>query len=147
MSLHLRYQPLFSRSQRGIVRLVCEAFGQGPPGANPELGEDVAEVKLDSLDADVQLCRGFPVGAASRDQPCDGQFARSKAERALAKSSPFADDLAGTGPELNAASGKFLVTYRHVRARGQPGQQSACRAEPGDGFRPPRRLAKPSALG
>src|SRR5580704_5611607 len=38
------------------------------PGPDAELVEDMAEVELDGLDADVQLGSGLPVGASGGDE-------------------------------------------------------------------------------
>ena len=110
--------------------------GQRSPGTNSELGEDVAQVKLDPLDADVQLGGGLPVGPARRDQPGNSQLGSAQAERART----------GLVPELNAARGEFLLAGQHVGTCTEPGQPLAGSAQPGDRLRPPGRLAEPPAV-
>jgi len=57
---------------RASARALAEPRGQLPASGDPELGEGVARVVLDGLDAHDQLTGDLPVRPSGRGQPRDG---------------------------------------------------------------------------
>lgn len=125
-------------------------------GSDAELIEDVAEVELDGLDADVQLGGGLPVGAAGGDQPGHrllgrgeaGQRGRGLGPRGYPSGGelPVADPSGRTGrPGWSGAAGPSVLLRaaqaRQVRARAAawPRVQG-----PGAGWSGPGTATRPS---
>ena len=100
----------------------ADAGGEVCARSDAEFGEDVPEVGLDGLDADVELGRGLPVGVADGDQ----------AGHCLLGGGETNEGGCGFWPRGRASSGELPVAGLQVGPGAQGDQALPGRAQPGD---------------